>query len=113
MDIIFDDRNLRKYAENEKKCRHALGPKQAELFFKRLNDFHDATTLEDLRYVPGHYHELTKNLKGYFGCDLDQPNRLVFAPLQDPIPTDSDGKCIWSEITGVKIMCIMNYHKEK
>ena len=33
---------------------------------------------EDVRFLPGHYHELRGNRKGQWACDLDQPYRLVF-----------------------------------
>jgi proteic killer suppression protein len=38
---------------------------------------------------------------------------LVFTPHEDPIPTDADGKYIWLEITGVEVIEIIDYHKEK
>ncbi len=44
------------------------------------------------------------------GLDLDQPNRLIFEPHEDPIPTDGAGKYIWLEIKGVEIIEITNYH---
>ena len=69
-------------------------------------------TLEDVRYMPGNYHELKNQRKGQWACDLDQPYRLVFTPHEDPIPVNNDGQYIWSEIKGVEIIEIINYHKE-
>lgn len=42
-----------------------------------------ADTLEDVRYLPGHYHELTESRKEQWACDLDQPYRLIFEPHKD------------------------------
>ena len=69
-----------------------------------------ADTLEDVRYLPGNYHELTADRKGQWACDLDQPYRLIFQPHENPIPEDENGKYIWIEITGVEILEITNYH---
>ena len=87
-----------------------LGPVRAKLFNVRLDDMDAATTLEDVRHLPGNYHELKADRKGKWACDLDQPYRLVFKPHEDPIPTDESGKYIWIEITGVEIIEITNYH---
>ena len=98
MKITFADKNLEK---------------RAKQFITRLNTLRDATTLEDVRNLPGRFHELTGNRKGKWGCDLDQPYRLVFIPHETPIPSNSDGQYIWIEITGLEVLDIVNYHKEK
>ena len=41
-----------------------MGEKRAKLFVIRLNALWDATTLEDVRNLPGNFHELTGNRKG-------------------------------------------------
>jgi proteic killer suppression protein len=87
-----------------------LGNKRAKLFGDRLDDIDAATSLEDVRYLPGNYHELKGDRKGQWACDLDQPYRLIFEPHEDPIPLDENGKYIWIEIKGVEILEITNYH---
>lgn len=37
-----------------------MGQIQAKLFNRRLGDLRNAVTLEDVRYLPGRYHELTE-----------------------------------------------------
>ncbi len=110
MDITFDDNELEKLANDFKKCQKEMGPSRAKLYNKRLGDLRNALTLEDVRHLPGHYHELTGDRKGQWACDLGQPYRLVFEPHEQPIPTDEDGKYIWFEIKGVEIIEITNYH---
>lgn len=110
MEITFDDKKLEKLANDDRKMHKELGKIRANLLRRRLTQMVDATTLEDVRYLPGNYHELTGNRKGQWACDLDQPYRLVFAPHENPIPTDDDGKYIWLKIKGVEIIEITNYH---
>lgn len=113
MNISFTDKDLRKWANDDRKARKDLGKLRAELYKLRLTQLQDAITLEDVRYLPGNYHELKNTRKGEWACDLDQPYRLIFRPLENPIPENDDGQYIWSEITGVEIVEIINYHKEK
>ena len=88
MKITFDDSMLEKLANDFKKCQKEMGTQRAKLYNKRLGDLHNANTLEDVRNLPGHYHELTGSRKGQWACDLDQPYRLVFQPHEKPIPID-------------------------
>jgi len=71
-----------------------------------------AETYDDLRNLPGRYHELKNQRKGQWACDLDHPYRLIFTPQERPIPADKNGKFIWIEITSVEIIEITDYHKE-
>jgi len=111
--ITFADKKLEKLANDDRKMLKELGKLRATILRRRLTQLEDATTLEDVRYLPGNYHELISNRKGQWACDLDQPYRLVFTPHENPIPTNEDGQYIWLEITGVEVIEIINYHKEK
>ncbi|QLE00801.1 type II toxin-antitoxin system RelE/ParE family toxin [Galbibacter sp. BG1] len=110
MDISFDDNRLKKYANNDKQAIKKLGRRRADLYKQRLDDLYDASTLEDVRYLPGNYHELRGNRKGQWACDLDHPYRLIFEPHEDPIPTNESGQYIWLKIKGVEIIEIVDYH---
>lgn len=110
MEITFKDSKLRKLANDYRKCQKEFGSLRAKLFNRRLNDLQNAITLEDVRNLPGHYHELVGVRKGQWSCYLDQPFRLIFEPHEKPIPTDKDSRYIWLEIKGVEILEITNYH---
>ncbi len=110
MKITFTNRKLNKIANDDRKMIKELGKKRAEKLKLRLTQLQDAETLEDVRNLPGSYHELTSNRKGQWACDLDQPYRLVFKPHEDPIPSNEQGQYIWLEIIGVEIMEIIDYH---
>jgi len=89
-----------------------LGSIRAKKFRLRLNQLASAENLEDVRYLPGNYHELTGDRKGQWACDLDQPYRLVFTPQERPIPENVSGQYIWLEIIAIEVLEIVNYHKE-
>jgi proteic killer suppression protein len=108
--ITFNDKKLEKLANNDRAAKADLGKIRANKFKQRLTDLLDATILEDVRYLPGNFHELKADRKGTWACDLDQPYRLIFRPHENPIPIDSSGRYIWSAITGIEIIEIVNYH---
>lgn len=110
MNLTFGSNKLEKLANDYRKCQKEFGQIRARLYNKRLSDLHNADTLEDVKNLPGRYHELTGDRKGQWACDLDQPHRLVFEPHENPIPTDNSGKYIWLEIKGVEILEITDYH---
>ena len=110
MEITFGSRKLEKLANDYTKCQKEFGLIRAKLYTKRLLDLKNAETLEDVRNLPGNYHELVGNRKGQWACDLDQPYRLIFEPHEDPVPEDEHGRYIWFEIKGVEIIEIVDYH---
>jgi proteic killer suppression protein len=110
VDITFSDRKLEKLANDDRKRIREFGELRANKIKMRLTQLKFANTLEDVRYLPGHYHELTENRKGKWACDLDQPYRLLFIPHENPVPVDENGKYIWHEIKGVEITEIIDYH---
>lgn len=110
MQITFEDKKLKKYANDDRQALKKLGARRAKLYKQRLDDLFDAETLEDTRYLPGNYHELKGPRKGQWACDLDQPYRLIFEPHENPIPTNDDGQYIWIEIKAVEIIEIVDYH---
>lgn len=113
MDLTFKNKKLEKLANDDKKLVKEFGKLRADKIKSRLTQLRFATTLEDVRNMPGNYHELINNRKGQWACDLDQPYRLVFTPQESPIPTNEHGKYVWVEITGVEVIGVVNYHKEK
>lgn len=113
MNITFKSKKLEKIVNNDRLLIKEFGQLRADKIKLRLSQLEDASTLEDVRYLAGNYHDLTTNRKGQWSCDLDQPYRLIFEPHENPIPTDKHGCYIWIEITGVEILEITNYHKER
>jgi proteic killer suppression protein len=111
--ITFSDKKLEKLANDDRRMLKELGKLRAEKLKARLTQLRFATSLEDVRFLPGNFHELSHNRKGQWACDLDQPYRMVFIPHENPIPANDAGQYLWLEITGIEIVEIINYHKEK
>lgn len=110
MEITFTDQKLEKLSADYNKCRQKMGDIRAKLFVTRLNALRDVATLEDVRNLPGRFHELKGERKGQWSCDLDHPYRLVFTAHENPIPTNEHGQYVWLEITGVIVIEIVDYH---
>ena len=102
MDITFGDKKLRKYANNDALAKKKLGQRRAQLYKQRLDDLVDAETLENVKYLPGNYHELKGDRKGQWACNLDHPYRLIFEPQDNPIPENESGQYVWFEIKGIE-----------
>lgn len=113
MEITFSDKKFEKLVNDDRKLVNEFGKVRAAKIKARLTQLRYADTLDDVRNLPGNFHELRSNRKGQWACDLEQPYRLIFTPHEDPIPTNEHGQYIWVEITGVEILEIINYHKEK
>lgn len=110
MNITFKQKKLKDCANNDRLAVKRLGALRARFYKLRLDDLRAATTLEDVRYLPGRYHELTGNRKGQWACDLDQPYRLIFEPHESPVPVNDHGQYIWFEVKGIEVIEIENYH---
>lgn len=110
MEITFSDNKLKRLVNDDRKLFKELGKNRATILRRRLSQLLDAATLEEVRHLPGNYHELKHDRKGQWACDLDQPYRLIFTPHEDPIPVDDVGQYLWIEITGVEILEITDYH---
>jgi proteic killer suppression protein len=67
VEITFADKKFQKLANDDRKLLREYGKLQAEKITARLAQLRDATTLEDVRNLPGNYHELTSNRKGQWG----------------------------------------------
>ncbi len=113
MEITFTDKKFEKLANDDRKLVKEFGKLRADKIKVRLAQLRYATTLEEVRHLPGNYHELTGNRKAQWACDLDQPYRLIFTPHENPIPVNEHGQYVWKEIIGVEVIEVVNYHKDK
>lgn len=100
MDVVFDNSRIRK------RCRDAKGKLK-----QRLDDIRAADAMAVLETLPGHYHALTANRAGQWACSLEEPYRLVFVPLGDPLPVSADGRLDTARVFAVRILEVANYHE--
>jgi len=110
MKITFGDKRIEKLVNDIKSLQKSYGSIGAKIIRRRLDDLQAAYTLEDIRYLPGKYHELKENRKGQLATHLEEPNRLIFMPDHNPIPLTESGSLNWKAINCIKIIEITNYH---
>ena len=110
MEISFATKALEKQANDIAQCKRKMGENRAIAFQKRLGALRAAATLEELRFMPGRFHELTGKRKGQYACDLDGPYRLIFEPQEGLAPLHNHDALGWNAITAVHIVEIVDYH---
>lgn len=82
----------------------------AALIQARLADLVAVDNLEVMRTLPGRCHELVGNLAGFLALDLVHPVRLIFKPVDDPLPCVNGGGLDWQGVRSVEIWRIGDYH---
>jgi proteic killer suppression protein len=110
VDITFDNTRLEKLINDTKQLQKEFGIVMADIIRLRMDDLSSVKTLEDVRNLPGKYHELTSDRKGQIATHLKQPKRLIFVPDHDPIPINEGGGMDWKKINRIKIIEITDYH---
>ena len=106
MQVVYADKELARCAGERAYAVRKMGQRRADVYMERLNDLRGAANLDDLKDVPGRYHELTGNRAGQWACDLDHPYRLIFKPV-----LNSDGNVIGLIVEQtVSILEIVDYH---
>jgi proteic killer suppression protein len=106
MNILFEDKNLKKCATDKAYAQKTLGQRRAQSYVDRLAQISDAANFEALRGLPGHYHDLVGNRAGQWACDLDQPYRLIFKSTNEgPV-----AQIVWANERIAKMLEIVDYH---
>jgi len=107
MQVVYADKELARCAGDKAYAVRKMGERRAEVYMERLSDLRGAATLDDLKGVPGRYHELAGNRAGQWACDLDHPYRLIFKPI-----LNSFGNVIGLLVEQtVSILEIVDYHE--
>lgn len=110
MNITFATKRLQKLCNSEKELRGKFGPRMANVIQTRLADLEAAECLSTMTTLPGRCHELTSNLDGCLAVDLVHPDRLVFRPVDDPLPIQAGGGLDWAAVRNIQIVGIGDYH---
>ena len=110
MKVTFARSKEQKLCNSAEKLRGEYGPRMASLIQSRLADLVAAENLEVMRTLPGRCHELTGDLAGYLALDLVHPERLVFKPIDEPLPQTKGGGLDWRGVRSVEIWRIGDYH---
>ncbi len=110
MNISFVSVRLRDICLSDKSRKKEFGEVGAKILRHRLEQLANAANLEQMRVLPGHWHELKGTRWGQLAANLDGANRLIFQPDHDPIPTKPDGGLDWNHVTAVMIIEVTDYH---
>jgi len=113
MDLTFANKKLMKQMNEGKAMVRVHGPKRAKCLQIVLVSLRAAPNLGTFAppYSPPHRcHELKGNLKGQLSLDLDHPYRLLFEPINEPLPTRPEGGLDWQNVTAIRIKGVENTH---
>ena len=110
MEVLFATRKLQRRLNSTAEVQKAYGHVMAKKIGLRLQQMEAAHLLDDLRNMPGRWHELTGDLKGSLACDLVHPHRLIFRPTAEPPPRRPDGSLDWSSVDSVTVSDVDDYH---
>jgi toxin HigB-1 len=110
MDIIFEDRKLEKIVNNEQKCIKKFGPICSKILLKRLQRIREAEHFDELKHLPGRFHQLTADRPGQFAFDLEHPLKLIIKPQIEAENLDPIGNFIAALTTVVIVIEIEDYH---
>jgi plasmid maintenance system killer protein len=109
VEVTYDDPRLKRLFESEKELRKQHGMVRAKKIQTRIANLQAAETLDDMRMLPGHCHELTENFAGMLSLDLDQPYRLLFRPVKET-PSGPGGGLDWKQVTAVVVVSVTDTH---
>jgi len=113
MKITFATKKLMKQLNEGKTMVKVHGPRRAKLLQVVLASLRAAPNLGVLAppfSKPNRCHELTGKLKGVFSVDLDHPYRLLFKPIDDPLPMREEGGLDWYKVTVIEIQGVEDTH---
>lgn len=112
MIVTFKTKKLNRQCNTQKEAVKAWGERRAKLVRRRLDDLRAATTLEDMRNLPGDCHAYKHREDHILTLDLDGGWRLYFRPTHDPPPLLADGVTLdWTKVTEIEITGVKKAHE--
>jgi len=113
VNITFSSKKLQKQLSEAKAMVKIHGPRRAKLLQVVMTQLRAAPNLGIFAppySPPNRCHELKGNKKGQLSFDLDHPYRLLFKPLNDPLPMRTEGGLDWFQVTAIEINCVEDTH---
>ncbi|WP_433501601.1 type II toxin-antitoxin system RelE/ParE family toxin [Sphaerimonospora sp. CA-214678] len=106
--MYYEDTKFRKRCESDKERRRHFGHDRANILAKRIQQFQQAESLDEMRMLSGHCEELAGDRKGQLSIRLDANYRLIFEP--EGWIADNQGSLDWTAVTAVVLIEIVDYH---
>ena len=113
MQLFYPHDKLRKEFEDARLLAKNRGKVQSDKIQLRLAQLDAVEKWAETVALPGRHHELNHDKAGWFSCDLDGPNRLIYEPWPPPAPRRADGSLNGAAVTAVRILGVMNTHERK
>lgn len=110
MEVLFTTERLKRQLSSNTELQRRWGEVGAKRIALRLQQLAAASTLADMRQLPGRCHELTGDRDGHLALDLHNPYRLIIRPTANPAPTKEDGGHDWDSVDSVTVTEIVDYH---
>jgi proteic killer suppression protein len=113
MDITFSSKKLKKQLSEAKTMAKTHGPRRSKLLQVIMTQLRAAPNLGIFAppySPPNRCHELKGNKKGQLSVDLDHPYRLLFKPINDPVPMRPEGGLDWHQVTAIEIKGVEDTH---
>ena len=88
-----------------------LGAQRAKKLKQRLMELMAADSLADISHLPpSRLHVLKGNRADQFSVDLEHPYRLLFIPVNDPIPRNDDGGIDLEKVVEIEVLGLFDTH---
>ncbi len=111
MNIFFKTTKLEKIFNSEKELVKAYGQEKAAIIKKRMVFLRAANNLYQVPITPPYCrHQLKGKYKGCFALIVKHPFRLIFRPVNDPLPVLDDGGIDLKAVTSIEILGVEDYH---
>ncbi len=113
MDIVFSSKKLQKQLSESKAIVKTHGARRAGLLKVIMTQLRAAPNLGIFAppySPPNRCHELKGNKKGLLSVDLDHPYRLLFKPINNPLPMRPEGGLDWFQVTAIEIKSVEDTH---
>mgnify|MGYP001600501806 CR=1 FL=1 len=105
---VFLDSHLAKL-EATSKLERVYGPETANVIRRRLQQLHDAESMEDLKNVDGHWEQLRYQRKHQISSRLKGKMRLLVTPRGEPHEWVENNSLVWSKIVAVEVVVSEHY----
>lgn len=114
MIITFSSKKLQKRLSEAKVMAKTYGSKRTKRLKVIMTQLRAAPNLGVFAppySPPNRCHELKGDKKGLLSVDLNGPYRLLFKPINDPVPMRPEGGLDWSQVTTIKIKGVEDTHR--
>lgn len=111
MEITFANNKLQRIFSSARELTRVYGEVRGKIIQSRISFLLAAPVLEDVpTSKPFRRHELGYDRKGQFAIDIIKNWRLIFEPINRPLPVKKDGGLNLKKINEIKIIEVEDYH---